>query len=360
MPLSETTIISVIKYIAKTFAKFLAVIAAITLLIYLSYFFLDIIIVLIISVLVALIFNPLVTFFEKNGVNRLVSVLLVFTLMGVFLFFGLSVFIPKIVSQMNSIAANINEDTIANLLEKTEGRLKKYVPFLVNTNIANEFANYTNKFIIDSIDNISNILSGIFSVLAIVFIVPFLSFFLLKDKDMIIKGLIDIMPNKYFEMSFSVINKISKQLGKFVRAWILDAFIVGTLSAIGLTILGIDNSIIIGFIAGLGHLIPYFGPVIGGMPAIIISLVQFGDFSMLPAISIMFVIIYTFDNGYIQPNVFSKSTDIHPLMIILLILMGSQLLGVLGMLLAVPFATVLKTAAREIYFGYKYYKIIKV
>ena len=168
------------------------------------------------------------------------------------------------------------------------------------------------------------------------------------------------MPNKYFEMSFSVINKMSFQLGRFVRAWIFDAFLVGFLASVGLSILGIDNSITIGIIAGVGHLIPYFGPVIGGVPAIIISLVQFGDFSMLPAISTMFIIIYTFDNGYIQPNVFSKSTDIHPLMIIILILMGSKLMGILGMLLAVPTATVVKTAAREIYHGYKHYKIIKL
>jgi predicted PurR-regulated permease PerM len=110
----------------------------------------------------------------------------------------------------------------------------------------------------------------------------------------------------------------------------------------------------------VGHLIPYFGPLIGGLPAIIISLLQFGNFSMLPEIIIMFVIIYSVDNGYFQPNIFSKSTDIHPLLIILLILMGSQVFGILGMLLAVPAATVVKTAARAIYFGLKNYKIISL
>ena len=97
------------------------------------------------------------------------------------------------------------------------------------------------------------------------------------------------------------------------------------------------NSVTIGLIAGLGHLIPYFGPVIGGLPAILISIIQFGDFSKLPSILIMFLIVYTVDNGYIQPNVFSKSTDIHPLMIIILILIGSQVMGIFGMLLAVSY-----------------------
>jgi predicted PurR-regulated permease PerM len=167
------------------------------------------------------------------------------------------------------------------------------------------------------------------------------------------------MPNRYFEVSYWVIRKISIQLGRFVRGWILDAFLVGFLSALGLSILGINNSVSIGVIAGIGHLIPYFGPIIGGIPAIIISVVQFGDLSMLPSIIIMFLIIYTIDNGFIQPNVFSKSTDFHPIVIIVLIIAGSSLMGVIGMLLAIPTATVVKTAAKEIYNGYKNYKIIK-
>ena len=132
------------------------------------------------------------------------------------------------------------------------------------------------------------------------------------------------------------------------------------MSGVGLALLGIHNAASIGFIAGVGHLIPYFGPIIGGIPAIAISLIQFGDFSMLPNIIMLFIIIYTIDNGFIQPNVFSRGTDMHPLIIILLILVGSELLGIFGMLLAVPTATVIKTAAREIYYGYKNYKIIRV
>jgi predicted PurR-regulated permease PerM len=168
------------------------------------------------------------------------------------------------------------------------------------------------------------------------------------------------MPNRYFEMSYWVTKKMGVELSRFVRGWIFDAFAVGFLSAIGLSILGIKNPISIGFVAGVGHLIPYFGPIIGGIPAIIISIVQFGDFSMLPNIVIMFLLVYTFDNGFIQPNVFSKSTDLHPLLIIILILAGSQVMGILGMLLAVPAATVLRTAAREIYLGYKNYRIIRL
>lgn len=69
---------------------------------------------------------------------------------------------------------------------------------------------------------------------------------------------------------------------------------------------------------------------------------------------------YTIDNGFVQPYVFSKSVDMHPIIIILLIITGSELLGLIGMLLAVPTATVIKTTVKEVYFAYKNYSIVKL
>lgn len=343
----------------KTIYKVITGLLAGFTLVYFSYLFLDIIILLIISIFIAMIFNPLVTLLENQGINRLVSVLLVFAIGGVVIIFGLNVLIPKIVNQINALTNTLSQEKINSLMLEVELTVKEYIPFIQSTEFAAKLEEFFSGLLFESVNNISNIVSSIVSVLAIFVIVPFITFFMLKDNTRIVNGIINIVPNKYFEFSYYVITQIGVQLGRFIRGWIFDAFMVGFLAALGLTILGIQNSIIIGFIAGIGHLIPYFGPVIGGLPAVIISLIQFGDLSMLPEIVIMFTIIYTLDNGYIQPNIFSKSTDIHPLMIILLILMGSQLMGILGMLIAIPAATVVKTAAKEFYFGYKNYKIIR-
>lgn len=339
--------------------KALSFAAIAALIIYFSVVVLDILIMLVISILIAFIFDPIVSFFQRKGIKRIYSILAVFLLSVVVLSFGFSVLVPKIITQFNAISKNFTEENVTLFITNTLTSLESIFPFIDVQQTTNKFSTYLSEMIVGSVDNVSQIVTSLFSILAIMVIVPFMTFFILKDKTSIIKGIINIMPNKYFEVSYSVLKKMAKQLGRFVRGWILDAFIVGFLSAIGLTILGIDNSVTIGFIAGVGHLIPYFGPVIGGLPAIIIAIIQFGDFSMLPSIIVMFVIVYTFDNGFIQPNVFSKSTDLHPLIIILLILLGSKLLGILGMLLAVPVATVVKTAAKEIYFGYKNYRIIK-
>ncbi len=327
--------------------------------IYLAIVFFDLLVMLAISILIAMIFNPLISILEQQGMRRNIAVLIVLGLAAFLIVLGISVFVPTIVTQMNALTSNISQEKISNVLGQIQSSLGEYIPFLDTTDFAAKLSEFFSSLFFSSIDNISHIVSQIVSILAIAVIVPFMTYFLLKDNKRIIKGLINIMPNRYFEMSYSVIHEISIQLGRFVRGWIFDAFVVGALSAIGLSILGIKNSVTIGFVAGIGHLIPYFGPIVGGLPAIIISIVQFGNLSMLPSIIIMFLAVYTIDNGFIQPNVFSKSVDLHPLAIIILIIVGSQVMGVFGMLLAVPVATVIRTAAKEIYLGYKKYKIIK-
>jgi predicted PurR-regulated permease PerM len=133
--------------------------------------------------------------------------------------------------------------------------------------------------------------------------------------------------------------------------------IIGLLSIVGLSILGIQYSIIIGVFAGIANLVPYLGPIVGASLAILISLTQVGDFGMVGPILIMTLIIGMLDDFIVQPLCFAKSVDMHPLTVILLLLIGYEMLGVGGMLLAIPLATILKVSAVETFWGLKNYRI---
>lgn len=335
----------------------LAVLAGVV--IYLSFLFLDVLIMLAISLLLAFIFNPFVTFFENRGLSRTLSVAIVIVTTLVLVTLGLSLLIPALSDQMNTLTESIRHANIKQMVNETDRKVVRFVPFLRPGAVSTRFEGLMSSMLTDVLNSLTVFVSNLLSLVAVLVIVPFITFFLLKDNKRIIKGIINIMPNKYFEMSFTVIRQVSIQLGRFVRGWIFDAFMVGLMSGIGLSVLGINNAIPIGIVAGVGHLIPYFGPIVGGVPAILISIAQFGDFSMAPKIVIMFLAIYTIDNGLIQPNVFSRSVDMHPIIIIVLIVAGSQLMGLMGMLLAVPAATVVRTAAKEIYNAYRNFTIIR-
>jgi predicted PurR-regulated permease PerM len=297
---------------------------------------------------------------EQEGFNRLASTLFIFIGLGLFVYLGFSFLIPKFTFQMNQLINTLRDISLHDQLVKIEEEIQSVIPFFPVGELSKRVEEFISNQIVNPFDSISILLTSIVSIAAILVIVPFITFFLLKDSRSIMQGLLQIMPNNYFEASYYVLKKISVQIGRFVRAWIFDATFVGTFCGLGFYIIGIENALPLGVIAGLGHLVPYLGPIIGGIPAIIISIIQFGDMSHVPHIIILLSLVYAFDNGFVQPYVFSKSVDMHPVIIILLIIAGSQLFGLLGMLLAVPTAAVIRTLIKEVYFAFKNYKIARL
>jgi len=320
----------------------------------------DIVLILIFSILLAFIFNPFVGVLEKEGFSRLASTLVIFGTIGLLLYVMLSFIIPKFLVQMDQLMNALQSFSLHDQLVQFEAELYRLFPFFSPGLFSKKVEEFISSQFINSFDTVSELLSGIVSVVLLIVIIPFITFFLVKDSKKIMKNVLHMIPNNYFEMSYWILKKVSLQLGRFVRAWIFDATFVGTVMGLGLFFIGVKNALPLGVIAGLGHLVPYFGPVIGGVPAIIVAIIQTGDLSFVPFIILLVIITYTIDNGFVQPYVFSKSVDMHPIIIILLIIAGSQLFGVLGMLLAVPTASVIKTAVKEIYFAFKNYKIARL
>ena len=344
----------------KNVTKFFLWIAAIIIFLYLVYLLTEILIILALSILLAFIFAPFVSILEAKGFNRITSTLLIFGVFGFIIYFSLSIIIPKFVVQMDQIIKALEGFSFAEEIKALEITLLHYVPFLKAGDITHRVESLITSQLVNIFDSVSSLLSSIVSVIAVLVIVPFISFFLLKDNRRILQGLLKTIPNKYFEMSYYILKKVTLRLGLFVRAWIFDATFVGVMIGFGFYFVGVPNALPLGVIAGLGHLIPYFGPVIAGIPAIIVSIVQYGDLSQVPPILLVVLITYTLDNGFVQPYVFGKSVDMHPIVIILLIISGGILFGLFGMLLAVPVATVIKTFTKEIYFATKNYRIARV
>ena len=172
------------------------------------------------------------------------------------------------------------------------------------------------------------------------------------------KAFIQFVPNRYFEMILNVIHKIDQQLGSYLRGQFTEAFVVGFLSVIALWLLNVQYFIIIGTFAGLANLIPYVGPVAGAIPAIIVTLVNGGSPVSILYIVIAFTIVQLIDNVFLQPLVLSKSVNLHPLIIVFAVLIGGQFFGILGMLLAVPAAGIIKVTSSELYQGIRKFNLL--
>ena len=346
--------------IQKRVVKFILALVAIILTIYFAYLLINIIIISAIAILLYFIFAPFVKMLEGRGFSKTISALIVFAVFGFLIYWGLSYVIPKLYYQMNQLVAALKDISLNEELSAVEKKILGVFPLFNKGELAQKVQTIISTSFNDAINHVTQFLSGIISIIAVLIIVPFITFFILKDSAIIQKAIIHVVPNKYFEASYWVLKRISLQLGRFVRGWIFDATFVGLTIGFGFYFIGLPNALPLGVMAGLGHLIPYFGPIIGGVPAIILSIMQIGDLSQVPLIVMIVIITYSLDNGFVQPYVFSKSVDMHPIIIILLIITGNELLGIIGMLLAIPIATVIKTAATEIYFALKNYKIAKI
>ncbi len=172
-----------------------------------------------------------------------------------------------------------------------------------------------------------------------------LAFYLLKDLDFFKKLYNDTMSvlikrkdNRKLKNLFKDINFI---ISNFIRGQLLDALIVGILCSIGLSLIRLDFAVLIGMTAGISNVIPYFGPIIGSIPAVIVGLLSGDPMKALLAVVVL-VLVQQIDSTLISPRVVGDSVGLHPLFVMLSIIIGGAYFGLWGMLLAVPTAAIIK------------------
>ncbi|HEY7750669.1 MAG TPA: AI-2E family transporter, partial [Ignavibacteriaceae bacterium] len=232
--------------------------AGIILFLYLFYLLTDIIIILAFSVLLAFIFAPLVRWIESKGFNRPTSTLFTFAIFGFFVYLSLSLVIPELVFEMNQLVILLEGFSFEEEMKVFEQTIITHLPFFQPGELTLRAEEFVTNQVVNSVESLTTLITSIVSIVAVLLIVPFITFFLLKDNKKILQSIMQIIPNKTFEMSYWVLKKVTFKLGLFVRAWIFDATFVGVMIGFGFFFIGLPNALPLGVIAGLGHLIPYF------------------------------------------------------------------------------------------------------
>ncbi|MBO8129928.1 MAG: AI-2E family transporter [Candidatus Marinimicrobia bacterium] len=321
------------------------------------------IVILIISWLLSLLFGPIVDYFESISISRTAGSIIVILFIIAATAFSLSFLIPVIIKSIEAIIGKLQGNTISIFRIKLEEFFTRYFN---KPEMADEIISKVNNYSVQLLSSSLSALKNIGSLIATAVIIPFVTFFLMKDSRKFKKALISQIPNKYFELSLNVMHKIGDQVSSYLRGQAIDALLVGILSTIGLFIVNIflNNPvpyfIFVGMLAGLANLIPYLGPVVGAIPALVIAIITNPPnlLMVLIWIVIAFILVQLIDNTIISPLVVSKSVNMHPLTVVAAVLIGSKLAGPLGMLFAVPFVGVVKVMISEISWGIKNYQSI--
>ncbi len=343
--------------IARVF--FYALLAVLTILV--LWRFSSLLFFLVIALVLSYMLNPVVSRMQANGMNRTLATFLVLLSVILIIIWASTTIIPNIGQQMLRLAQQFNVETVGFIAETIEDYTIQFIPYLPEGYLTGNVSGFFNRFF--DVDNIQGMIGNLFDFFTNLFmaliILPFITFFFLKDGAKIRRQVLTLVPNKYFETTVNIINQIEQRLGRHFKAVGLQSTLVAVFSWIFLSLAGLNNSLAVGASIGIANTIPYFGPVLGYLLSIIIAIVETGDFSLVVNCILAVMIVQIMDNIIFQPAIFSKAADIHPLFVLVIILIGAELAGLLGMLIAIPLATVLRVIFNEISWSIKNYHVFK-
>ena len=301
--------------------------------------------------------KPAVLLLERHGYSYRTSVITVFIGFLAAVALTLSIVAPLLYSEIMGISDNLPEYQQI-LLEKFttfQSFIQSKMDFLSNTfNI--DFSGREATFGMDYLDHIwtfiyalPQLLLGLIPVAINILIIPFATFLLLYDESSLKKNLITLVPNRYFEVTLNLMYSLNRQFGLLLRGMLATTALISLLVSVGLWIIGIPYPIIVGIFSGVSNLIPYVGPIVGIIAASLVALMTGLSGFHYVLIVLVFLIVNMIENVFIQPVVMARAANLHPLVVIFLVLLGSRIGGVFGMLLAVPAASLLFVFFRIMY-----------
>jgi putative permease len=314
---------------------------------------------LILAVLLSILLDPLVVMLERRGLARTAAVLLILAMLLLLLTAVLTFLAPIIAQEFKTISRLIENETPATLLEKLKILLQQNLPWLKNPGITIQIMGWIEKSIYTLLSRSIQLLPSIIPVAIALVLIPFMTFFLLKDGRRLKKSFIQVLPNRYFEMAVNLLHKIDGQLGSYIRGQVLVSLCIGALSITALAILKVPYFILIGSAAGLANMIPYFGPIVGAIPAIILNVITKGSLGAALPVIAAFLIIRLIDDTLVSPNILGRSMEIHPLLVIIVIFIGGEMFGIMGLLLCIPVTGIIKVTFSELIWNFRHYRVFR-
>lgn len=314
---------------------------------------------LILSFILAVLLNPLVVMLERRGLGRTLATAVVVALVVLLLATALSLLAPVIAREAKSLNALVQDETPASLVEKLRVWLHQYLPWLKNPSITTQILGRAEKFLYTLINQSIQLLPSVVPVAIGVVLVPFMTFFLLKDGRQLKRSFIRLLPNRYFEMVARLLHKIEGQLGSYIRGQVLVSLCIGTLAVAALAALRVPYFLLIGVIAGLANMIPYFGPIVGAIPAVILNVIAKGRLGAALPVIAAFLLIRLIDDTLVSPNILGRSLHIHPLLVIIAIFTGGEMFGVMGLLLCIPVTGIVKVVIEELLWNFRHYRVLR-
>lgn len=303
----------------------------------------------VLAIILSYILNPLVVSLENLKFSRISSLVIIYIIGMLALTVAFVYGIPVIVRELTELGSAIPRITleIQGFISSVYDRYRNIpIPASINQ-VFNNSIKDAEIVLIQGIQTTLNTVLSFFSNLLSFILAPILAFYILKDWKHIGRRVMAFFPLKWRESLAGLGEDIDRVLTGFIRGNLLDAVIVGILTGIGLSLVGMDYVILLSILTGITNLIPYFGAIIAAVPVLVLAFLKSTTLA-LQALIVM-VVVQQIESNIVAPVVLGESVGLHPIAIVFALLAGGSLFGVWGLLLGVPVAAVIRIIFCYIY-----------
>ena len=301
-----------------------------------------------IAYIMALVFRPFKIALNSMSFSRKILAIMAILVLAFIVFYPLVYGVHTIANEASKLEFYLPklENYLRVKYEVLRSQVYTSLNYEIKGNPVDEFIEYGKSFTKNFILQIPSFFTSFFEW---IFIIPIFLFFIIKDGKAIRYTFMKMVPNPWVEKTYYLYYQFNTKFGDYIFAKFIEATIVGVIITLGLWIIGYPFAFLLGIVAGVSNIVPYIGPIIGFLPALVVGLVDQNPDTTLGAMAILYIVANMVDLALVFPLLVSKIVNLHPMMVIASVIIGSQFAGVVGMIISIPIAAFIKLLFVEIY-----------
>lgn len=352
-------------YTLDRIVRFVLSAAAVAAVGWVVWYFAGLVLYLVVGGVLSYLLRPVVDRLQCMGLGRIAAILATFMLVLGTMGMVLTYVVPFVGQQVQELSQLISVEMATDVANYVEVRMQGVIP--VEDGILVENVERMGQALKQGdlvkgeqvADTVTSVVAVFTNIVYAVVIIPFVTFFLLKDGLQIRRSLLSLVPNRYFEVTLAILDKVENNIGRYFRALLVQCSSIAVIASVLLWIVGLDNAIAIGIFTGLANTIPYFGPFLGFLCGALVGVAQTGNLALVPWVAIAMALTQLADNVFLQPIIFSQAADAHPLVILFVVLIAARLGGIVGMLVAIPLTTTVRVVVEQLLWSLRNYRIMR-
>jgi predicted PurR-regulated permease PerM len=302
-----------------------------------------------VALMISYILNPIVNLLSNRKVPRTIAVLLIYSIFILSVVIMLMNLIPLFVTQFGEMKEHLPDVNKKVQIFVDDINRKSWLPDSIRQGFNHSLEKLEN-WVSFSVSEYVNQIGSTINTLLVACIIPFLAFYILKDFQLLEKTALRVVPPTYRHQTVKLLIDVDTALGNYIRGQLIVCTIVGIMAYLGYWWIDMPYPLLLASLVAIFNIIPYLGPFFGAAPALLMASTI--SLNMVLCVVVVNVSIQVLEGNIISPQVVGKKLHLHPLVIIFALLVGGEMAGIVGLILAVPFFAVIKVIVQHVYMQY--------